>query len=337
MLLVAKVLKGKKVSSGTSLVISPGSRQVFSMLSKTGALSDIISSGARILECACGPCIGMGQAPSSGAVTLRTFNRNFEGRSGTKDAKVYLCSPETAAAAALKGEITDPRRLGKKPKVTIPAKLDIDMKLFLKPSNNPGKETITRGPNIKPLPEFEPLKDSVTGKVILKVEDNITTDHILPAGAKILPLRSNLPAISEYTFSRVDREFAKNAKNAKSGFIVGGDNYGQGSSREHAALAPRYLGIKAVIAKSFARIHLANLINFGILPLTFKNPEDYSLVSRADQLELSDLQSCLKDRSEITASLTNSGRKIPLTFFLTQRQREIILAGGLLNYIKNKK
>jgi aconitate hydratase len=331
--LVAKVLKGKKIHKDVSLVISPGSKQVLLMLAKSGALADIINSGARLLECACGPCIGMGQAPSSGAVSLRTFNRNFEGRSGTKDAQVYLCSPEVAVASALTGKVTDPRELfGKEPGIPLPNTFLVDEECIYPPSKTPAKITVARGPNIKPLPEFMPLESSVVAPVIIKLGDNISTDHILPAGAKILPLRSNLPAISEFTFSAVDKDFAKRAKEAGTGVIVAGENYGQGSSREHAALAPRYLGIKAVITKSFARIHLANLINFGILPLTFRNPADYDTIQAGDVITLKDVRSVLSDGKELTATI--NGKEIPLQYSLTQRQKELIMAGGLLNWIK---
>jgi aconitate hydratase len=337
MLLVSKALKGKKVHPEVNLVISPGSRQVVTALAKTGALTDIIKSGARLLECTCGPCIGMGQSPASNAVSLRTFNRNFEGRSGTKDAKVYLCSPEVAVAAALKGEITDPRRLGKRPAFSMPSSIEVDEKLFIPPSKSPEKVLVVRGPNIKPLPEFAPLEDSITADVALKVGDNITTDHIIPGGAKILPLRSNLPAISEYTFSAVDKDFVKRIKQAGKGIIVAGENYGQGSSREHAALAPRFLGVKAVVAKSFARIHLANLINFGILPLVFKDPADYDTISLNTTVEILDIIDRIKNDGTIYMTLvTQNGRKVPLEMSLTERQKDIILAGGLLNWIKNK-
>lgn len=336
MTLVAKVLKDKKVHKEVSLVISPGSRQVLVMLAKSGALADIIASGARILESACGPCIGMGQAPSSGAVSLRTFNRNFEGRSGTKDAQVYLCSPQVAVAAALTGKITDPRTVFKnEPSFRLPDTFDIDDKTVYPPSRNPEDVAVLRGPNIKALPEFPPLENEITGPVLLKVGDNISTDHILPAGAKILPLRSNLPAISEYTFSAVDKDFAKRAKEAGSGVIVAGENYGQGSSREHAALAPRYLGVRAVIAKSFARIHLANLINFGILPLTFKDPADYELLAAGNAVEIKDVKAVIERDGNLTASA--KGKDVALQYALTARQKEILFAGGLLNWIKNHK
>lgn len=341
MMLIAKVLKTRKVHPNVSLVLSPGSKQVLVMLAKTGALADIVASNARVLECSCGPCIGMGQSPSSGAVSLRTFNRNFEGRSGTKDAKVYLCSPETAIAAAVFGKITDPDKLGKAIKINLPKKLDINDKLFIPPSKNPQKTEVLRGPNIKPLPQFDKLPDKIRPLVLIKLGDNITTDHILPAGSKILPLRSNLPAIAEYTFHNVDKDFIKRTKeNAvfhNGGVIIAGENYGQGSSREHAALAPRFLDIKAVLAKSFARIHLANLINFGILPLTFLDPEDYDKIELRDKLELNDLIHCLKNKSVVKVTVERTNTQIILQYDLTARQRDIILAGGLLNWIKNKR
>ena len=335
MKLVAKTLKGKKVHPNVSLVISPGSRQVVQLLAESGDLADMVASGARLLECACGPCIGMGQAPSSGAVSLRTFNRNFEARSGTKDAKVFLCSPEVAVAAALKGEITDPRKLGKKPALSLPRSLPVDKKLFYPPARRLKSVEVLRGPNIKPLPEFAPLENTINAKVLIRLGDNISTDHILPAGAKILPLRSNLPAISEHTFATVDKEFATRAKEAKSGVVVAGENYGQGSSREHAALAPRYLGVKAVIVKSFARIHLANLINFGILPLTFENPTDFEQLSQGQEITIPDILEKLQDAGgRIPAKNAATGKLIALRFDLTPRQKQILRAGGLLNWIK---
>ena len=330
MMLCAETLKDKKINKNTSLTISPGSRQVFSMLASSGKLFNIINAGARILECACGPCIGMGQAPKTKAVSLRTFNRNFEGRSGTKDAQVYLCSPEVALAAALTGEITDPTTLfGAKPKISLPDSFYINDDHFQKPSN---EGEIVRGPNIKPLPKFEPMPDSISADVVLKVGDNISTDHILPAGAKILPLRSNLPAISEHTFGAVDKDFVARAKSVKNGVIVGAENYGQGSSREHAALAPRYLGIKVVITKTFARIHLANLINFGIIPLNFDNPSDYDLIKLADKIEFKDIRNVIKENKDLV--VTVNGKNIKLNYSFTDRQKEILFAGGLLNWIK---
>lgn len=334
---VAAILKGKKVHPDTSLVISPGSRQVLEMLARNGALADLIAAGARILECTCGPCIGMGQAPPSGSVSVRTFNRNFEGRSGTRDAKVYLTSPEVAAATALRGVLTDPRVLGEAIEIKMPEKFLIDDSMILPPAENPDEVEVIRGPNIKPLPVRDPLPDHLAGEVLLKVGDNITTDHIMPAGAKILPLRSNIPAISEYVFSVIDPDFPRRAREKGGGFVVGGHNYGQGSSREHAALAPMYLGLKAVIAKSFARIHRANLINFGIIPLTFVNESDYDLIEQGDQLEISDITTALREGDEeIILSLPAKNITIRTRHDLTPRQREVILAGGLLNYTRQQ-
>jgi len=331
MILCSKVLKDKKISKNTSLTLSPGSRQVMSMLASSGKLFNIINAGARILECACGPCIGMGQAPKTKAISLRTFNRNFEGRSGTKDAQVYLCSPEVALAAALSGEITDPMEyFGKKPEVQLPEKFYINDKHFQKPSSD--ATDVVRGPNIKPLPKFEPMLETIDATVVLKVGDNISTDHILPAGAKILPLRSNLPAISEFTFGAVDKDFVARAKNVKNGIIIGAENYGQGSSREHAALAPRYLGVQFVITKSFARIHLANLINFGIIPLTFNNPSDYDNIKLDDEIEFCNVKEIIKNNNDLFVKVNDKNIKLNYTF--TDRQKEILFAGGLLNWIK---
>ena len=332
---VANILKGKKVHQDVSLVISPGSKQVFEMLAKNGALADLIASGARILESTCGPCIGMGQAPRSGAVSLRTFNRNFEGRSGTKDAKIYLVSVQTAAASALTGHITDPRTLGKAPEIKMPEKFDIDDSMILSPSTKPEEVEVYRGPNIKPLPVQQKLSESMGGKVLLKVSDNITTDHIMPAGSKILPLRSNIPAISKYVFESVDPSFSERALKEKGGFVIGGENYGQGSSREHAALAPMYLGVKAVIAKSFARIHFANLINFGILPLTFENPADYDKIEQGDELNAPNILKELDERKPIIfINKTKGNAEYKFKYNLTDRQVKIIKEGGLLNETK---
>jgi len=334
MLLVAKVLKNKKVHPNVSLVISPGSRQVVAMLAKCDALNDLIASGARIIENACGPCIGMGQAPQSGAVSLRTFNRNYEGRSGTKDANVYLCSPHVAVAAAITGKITNPAKLGTAPKIKLPNNFLVDEKSIAAPEKKVSKAEIIRGPNIKPLPNFEPMGKLFVLDVCLKVHDNITTDHILPAGAKILPLRSNLPAISQYTFAAVDKDFVKRAQNSGSCVIVAGENYGQGSSREHAALAPRFLGVKAVIAKSFARIHLANLINFGILPLVFEDVSDYNKILLNDKIVIENISAT---NQRVEAKLISQGKESKIYFkhLLSQRQFEIVSRGGLLNWIKN--
>ncbi|MFW0884844.1 aconitate hydratase [Candidatus Acidulodesulfobacterium sp. H_13] len=332
---VAGILKGKKVHPDVSLVISPGSRQVFEMIAENGALADIIASGARILESACGPCIGMGQAPRSGAISLRTFNRNFEGRSGTKDAKIYLVSVQTAAASALTGHITDPRSLGKAPEIKMPEKFYIDDSMILPPATDPEGVEVYRGPNIKPIPIRQKLPESLTGKVLIKVGDNITTDHIMPAGSKILPLRSNIPAISKYVFESIDPTFSERALKEKGGFVIGGENYGQGSSREHAALAPMYLGVKAVIAKSFARIHFANLINFGILPLIFENPSDYDRIRQGDKLQALDILKELNDRKPVLfLNVTKDNEEYKFKYNLTDRQVKIIKEGGLLNATK---
>ncbi|GAW29581.1 aconitate hydratase [Carboxydocella sp. ULO1] len=331
---VAAILRGKKIHPRTSLVISPGSRQVLTMLAQNGALADLLSAGVRLLECTCGPCIGMGQAPPSAGVSVRTFNRNFEGRSGTKDAQVYLASPEVAAAAALTGQLTDPRELGAYPEVTLPEKFLLDDSMIIPPAAAPETVEVRRGPNIKPLPKGQPLPAEYRGEVLLKVGDNITTDHIMPAGSKILPLRSNIPAISQYVFHQVDPEFPARALAKGGGVVVGGQNYGQGSSREHAALAPMYLGVRAVIAQSFARIHRANLINFGILPLTFARAEDYEAIEQGDIIRLPELVERIgAGAEEINLIVENKNLTIPLLVDLTPRQRAILLAGGLLNYV----
>ena len=335
MLKVAAMLKGKTVDPSVSLSVSPGSKQVLRMLADCGALSDILASGARVLECACGPCIGMGFSPNSAGVSLRTFNRNFLGRSGTKDAKVYLVSPETAVAAALTGYITDPTTMDPIADVTLPEAFTIDDSAILAPASaeDAVNVEVLRGPNIKEFPKSKPFADELTAELVLKVEDNITTDHIMPAGAKILPYRSNIPFLSQFCFSVCDTTFPERAKAAGDGIIVGGSNYGQGSSREHAALVPMYLGIRCVIAKSFARIHVANLINAGILPLTFKNPADYDLLEQGHNLRLSDIQQGMRD-GEILLVDENTGKKMTLVCDLTQRQMDIVTAGGLLNYTK---
>ncbi|MDO8685010.1 MAG: aconitate hydratase [Armatimonadota bacterium] len=334
---VAAILRGRSVHPDTSLVISPGSKQVLEMVARNGALVDMIAAGARILESTCGPCIGMGQAPRSEGVSVRTFNRNFPGRSGTASAFVYLSSPEVAAATAIFGEITDPRKLGEQVKVETPESFLIDDKLIIPPSPEPENVEVYRGPNIKPLPVNNPLPASLRGRVLLKVGDNITTDHIMPAGAKVLPLRSNIPAISEHVFEGIDPTFPSRAKAAGGGFVAGGENYGQGSSREHAALAPMYLGVKAVIVKSFARIHRENLINFGILPLTFVNPADYENISQDDDVDIPDIKAALGSRQTIIKILDKAnGKEIEARHDLTERQIDIMLAGGMLNYIKLK-
>ena len=338
MLKVAAMLKGKTISPSVSLSISPGSKQVLSMLADCGALSDIIASGARILESACGPCIGMGFSPNSAGVSLRTFNRNFEGRSGTADAGVYLVSPETAVAAALTGEITDPTTLGENIKIKMPKKFKIDDSAVIAPAPECCADSveILRGPNIKPFPESKPQTDSFSAKVALKVGDNITTDHIMPAGAKILPYRSNIPHLSQFCFGVCDKSFPERARALGESIIVGGSNYGQGSSREHAALVPMYLGVRVVITKSFARIHVANLINAGIMPLTFKNADDYDKINQGDKLSISNVFDGM-DSGVMILSNETSGDKIELVCNFTDRQKQILKAGGLLNYTKEGK
>ena len=338
MLKVAAILDGKTVDSTVSVGIAPGSKQVFNMLADCGALSKLIAAGARILECACGPCIGMGQSHNSKGISLRTFNRNFEGRSGTADAGVYLVSPETAAAAALTGYLTDPRTLDTDLSgITLPEKFLINDNMIDAPASaEEAKDVeILRGPNIKPFPKTEPLLDTIEANAVLKVGDNITTDHIMPAGAKILPYRSNIPYLSNFCFTRCDEHFPENCKKYGKGIIIGGENYGQGSSREHAALVPLYLGIKAVVTKSFARIHAANLINAGILPLTFKNSADYDKISQFDELELPDIRASIASGAE-TVLLKNktTGETYDAVPMLSGRSRDIILAGGLLGYTK---
>ena len=337
MLKVAALLKGKVIDPTVSLSISPGSKQVLAMLADCGALTDIISAGARLLECACGPCIGMGFSPNSAGVSLRTFNRNFEGRSGTKDGKVYLVSPETAVAAALTGEITDPRLLGKMPEIKMPAAFRIDDSAVIPPADEETAKTleVLRGPNIKKFPDTFPQENTLTAPLLLKVGDNITTDHIMPAGAKILPYRSNIPHLSQFCFAVCDETFPERAKDAERSVIVGGSNYGQGSSREHAALVPLYLGVRAVVAKSFARIHVANLINVGILPLTFKNPEDYDKLKMNDTLTFSDVHSGM-DKGVIMMKDETTGESFELSCSFTERQKDILKAGGLLAYTKEQ-
>ena len=333
--IVANILKGNTISEHTVLTVSPGSRQVVNHMVKSGEMVYLVEAGARILENACGPCIGMGLAPKSDAITLRTFNRNFLGRSGTKSAQAYLVSPETAAVSAIEGKITDPRTFGRFPKIEMPKKFLVNDNMIIPPlpSEKANLIEIVRGPNIKPLPEFNPLPDKLEGEVLLKVEDDITTDHIMPAGAKILPLRSNIPEISKFVFNVVDETFHDRSLEKGGGFIVGGENYGQGSSREHAAIAPKYLGLKAVIVKSFARIHLANLINFGIVPLTFINKEDYTKVEQGDHLEI-DLTT-LKNGNVILKNLTKN-IEISLTHSLSETEIDVLKAGGKLPHIKQK-
>ena len=337
MLKVAALLKGKTIKPEVSLSISPGSKQVLAMLADCGALTDILASGARVLECACGPCIGMGFSPNSGGVSLRTFNRNFEGRSGTADAKVYLVSPETAVAAALTGEITDPILLGEMPEIKMPDAFRIDDSAIIAPADAEEAKTleILRGPNIKKFPESYPQDDSIRAELVLKVEDNITTDHIMPAGAKILPYRSNIPYLSQFCFGVCDKNFPERAKAAGKSIIVGGANYGQGSSREHAALVPLYLGVRVVITKSFARIHVANLINAGIMPLTFANAEDYDKVSQDDMLSIEGVWAGM-DSGKMTLKNETTGEEIPLVCAFTERQKAILKAGSLLAYTKEQ-
>ena len=336
MLKVAAILKGKKVAPNVSLTISPGSMQVLNMLSLNGALSDILSAGARLLECACGPCIGMGQSPNSSGISLRTFNRNFEGRSGTADAGIYLVSPETAAASAITGFLTDPRELGEMPEIKMPDSFIINDNMIEKPINEKDADCveIIYGPNIKPFPSSEELPESIEAPAILKVGDNITTDHIMPAGAKILPYRSNIPYLSNFCFRQCDEQFAEKCKAAGKGFIIGGANYGQGSSREHAALVPLYLGIKAVITKSFARIHMANLINAGIMPFTFADPADYDRIDAGDILALDGIRSKIEESGQVTLRNITKGEEYALCCDYSERQKNMILAGGLLNYTK---
>ncbi|WP_461829783.1 aconitate hydratase [Aquifex sp.] len=343
----AMMLEGKRVHPDVVFAVAPGSKQALELITQNGQLLNFLKAGARILESACGPCIGMGFAPPSGGVSVRSFNRNFKGRSGTPDAKVYLASPEVCVAAAIAGEIIDPRKLAEREgikwvKVEMPEKFPYGDEAFIPPLPKEEREKVEiyRGPNIKPLPEFEPLPEKIEGEVALIVEDNITTDHIMPAGAKILPLRSNIYAISEYVYHYVDPEFVPRMKKlkekGKAGIIIGGENYGQGSSREHAALAPRFLGVRAVIAKSFARIHHANLVNFGIVPLEFKNKEDYDKFTLGDEIEIPDLIERLKKGEDIIVINKTTGEEIVCTYNLTPIQKEILIAGGRLNYIKNK-
>jgi len=332
---VAKILEGKTIAENVSLVIAPGSRQVLSMLAKEGALVSLIAAGARILECACGPCIGMGQSPSTNSVSLRTFNRNFEGRSGTPSAKVYLVSPEVAAASAITGYLTDPRELGAPIIIEEPKMFLINDNLIIPPLKNCSGVEVIKGPNIKPFPKGHPLGKEVQGKVLIKVGDNITTDHIMPSNAKLLPYRSNIPYLSDYCLTPCDKDFPKKARENRGGFIIGGINYGQGSSREHAALIPLYLGVKAVLAKSFARIHQANLINNGIITLIFENPEDYDNVEEMDELLIENAFLQLKKGVVKVKNMTN-GKEYKMILKITPRQKEIIVQGGILNLVKSK-
>lgn len=337
MMKVAAILKGKTVDPSVSLCIAPGSKQVLNMLALNGALSDMINAGARILESACGPCIGMGQSPNSAGVSLRTFNRNFEGRSGTKDAGIYLVSPEVAAASALTGYLTDPRELGEAPEITMPEKFIVNDNMIEAPASPEEADSVEvlRGPNIKPFPKTEPLPEEITAKAVLKVGDNITTDHIMPAGAKILPYRSNIPHLSQYCFAVCDESFPERIKAEGKGIIIGGSNYGQGSSREHAALVPLYLGVKAVVTKSFARIHVANLVNAGILPFTFKNEEDYDKINQMDELALPNIKDCIENNKPVVLKNITSGEDYELdASHLSDRQRAMLVCGGLLDYTR---
>lgn len=338
MLKVAHILKGKTVHPDVSLSIAPGSKQVLNMLAQNGALSILIDAGARILESACGPCIGMGQSPNSKGISLRTFNRNFEGRSGTKDGQIYLVSPEVAAASAVAGVLTDPRTLGEMPNIELPKEFLINDNMIVPPADEKDMDSveILRGPNIKPFPTTTPLDDKIECKCSLKVGDNITTDHIMPAGAKILPLRSNIPEISKHCFTVCDEKFPARAKELGKSIIVGGSNYGQGSSREHAALAPLYLGVQAVVTKSFARIHRSNLINAGILPLTFNNEADYDKISENDDLKIENVTDAIKNGQNIEILNVTTGDKIACTCELSDRAKKIVLAGGLLSYTKEQ-
>ena len=338
MLTVSSILKDNTVHADVEMSVSPGSKEVLSMLADCGALTDMVSAGARILECACGPCIGMGFSPKSAGVSLRTFNRNFEARSGTADAKVYLVSPQTAAASAITGVFTDPRTLGKAPEINLPEVMKVNDNLIEMPASpeDAASVDVERGPNIKPIPKGVRPASDLACKAVLKVGDNITTDHIMPAGTKILPYRSNVPKLSEFCFTVCDKEFPERAKALGGGIIVGGANYGQGSSREHAALVPLYLGIKAVVAKSFARIHMANLINFGIIPLTFKNPDDFEKIAEGDDIEILGFADGIAAKDELMLKDKTNGAEVALVLAATARQREILLAGGLLNYTKDK-
>ncbi len=334
----AAILEGKSVHPDVSLSVAPGSKQVFEMIARDGILQKLISSGARILESACGPCVGIGQAPNSGGISVRTSNRNFVGRSGTADAQVYLASPEVAAATAITGYITDPRLvadLDPLKGIEEPSEFIIDDRMVIQPDDNVNGVEIKRGPNIKPMPVNSELEEEIKSKVILKLGDNITTDDIMPAGAKVLPLRSNVPAISEYVFKGIDAQFAKRAKEFGTSIIVGGENYGQGSSREHAALAPMYLGVKVVLAKSISRIHNDNLINYGILPLNFENKEDYKVINQDDLLMIDNIKEQIKEKKVIVENLTK-GIKIKTVLNISERQMDVIIAGGQLNYVRNK-
>ena len=337
MMKVAYILKGKTVHPDVSLSIAPGSKQVLSMLAENGALADMLEAGARVLESACGPCIGMGQSPNSGGISLRTFNRNFEGRSGTADGQIYLVSPELAAVSALTGVLTDPRTLGEMPEFEMPKEFLVNDNMIVPPVPEEEMDSVEvlRGPNIKPFPTSEPMPKDIDAKVSLKVGDNITTDHIMPAGAKILPLRSNIPEISKYCFAVCDESFHDRALEMGKSIVIGGSNYGQGSSREHAALAPLYLGVKAVITKSFARIHMANLINAGIVPMTFANEADYDKIDQNDELKIENIAEQIASGDTIKVTDVTKGYTFDCKVNFSERQKEMLYAGGLLNYTKN--
>ncbi len=336
MMKVAKILKGKTVHPDVSLVIAPGSKQVLTMLAQNGALADMVAAGARILESSCGPCIGMGQSPKTDAVSLRTFNRNFEGRSGTVSAQVYLVSPETAAASAVTGVLTDPRELGEAPIIEMPTEFLANDNMVAEPAPEGNNVEVVRGPNIKPFPLNTELPETVKGKALIKVGDNITTDHIMPSNAKLLPFRSNVPYLSEFCLTPCDPDFPKRAQENKGGFIVGGSNYGQGSSREHAALAPLYLGIKAVLAKSFARIHMANLINSGILPLVFESEADYDTIDLMDELTIENAACQIEKGDKIVVKNLTKNKEYVTILTVSDRQKEMLYAGGLINFIKKQ-
>jgi len=333
MMRVAQVLHGQQIAVNVSLTISPGSRQVLEMLARNGALADMLGAGARILEAACGPCIGMGQSPPTNAVTLRSFNRNFPGRSGTKSAGIYLASPAVCAASALAGKLVDPRELGEPPAIQLPEQFLVDDSMVIAPAEKAVE--IHYGPNIKPVPQQQPIADVLEGEILLKVGDNISTDEIMPAGAKILPLRSNIPAISEHVFEPIDRDFPARAQQQSGGIILGGRNYGQGSSREHAALAPAYLGVRAVLAVSFARIHRANLINFGIVPVVI-SPQDYDRCQQGDELRIPDIHRGLQEEGQLTIENVTGGFSFTGSCQLAERQGQVLLAGGALNWAKQK-
>jgi len=334
--IVAHALDHKRIAPGISVAVSPGSRQTLLLMLTSGLMTKLIKAGVRELEVACGPCIGMGFSPPTRGASVRTFNRNFEGRSGTADDLVYLCSPETAAATALDGKITDPRDLGKLPAFQEPTKYPVDTSGFEWPPKERGSISIVRGPNIGPLPVANPPKDTLEGEVLIRLGDNISTDHIMPAGAKVLPLRSNIPALAEHVFEYVDPTFPARAKQAGGGFIVAGDNYGQGSSREHAAVAPMFLGVQLVLAKSFARIHLDNLVNSGIPPVTFANPKDYDGVQQGDRLRITNVLAAIRGRGEATTENVTRGTRLGLRVSLRPYQREVLLAGGGIRYAQSR-